>query len=132
MTRTKTNWIKYRDLVLLYDHDFVDRQRLLRARQIIEDRNTNILTPNPSVLNNRIQSNIRPRSVVGKPRGFEPRRVKTCFESNNKEVERTLINPYSANDENHNVLIKQVRDDFNPKTLSIDGESYSVDVKQIL
>ena len=132
MVRTQSNWLRYQDLVILYDHDFLDRQRLLRTRRIIEDGVSNIITPTPDRLNSRILQEVRSRSVAARPKEFEPRKIKSCFEANNKEVIRNLINPFTANDENHNPLIKQVRDNFNVKSLSIEGEQFTSNVEGIL
>lgn len=132
MARTQANWIKYRDVVINYNHDFNNRQRLLRTRLIIEDNRTDILTPVPDAFTARIQAEVRPRSVAGKPKDLTPRNVNTCFVVNGSEVNRNLINPYHSGDSNHNLLIKQVRDNFSFVTFGIQGETWNSNIEGIL
>ncbi|WP_107666496.1 hypothetical protein [Cyanothece sp. BG0011] len=132
MSRTKTNWIRYKDVIIKYDHDFQSKQRLLRTRLIIEDGKNNVVTPYPPLFNDRVQQDVRPRSIAKRPNNFVPRNISFCFISNNLEVTRNLINPYSASDFNHNLIIKEVRDNFDFATFGIQGESYDSTVEGIL
>lgn len=132
MSRTRTNWIRYKDVVVKYDHDFKSRQRLLNTRLITEDLRNEITTPYPPLFNNRVQQNVRYRSVANRPKNFAPRNISFCFISNNLEVTRNLINPYNASDPKHNLIVKEVRDNFNFATFGIQGESYDSTVEGIL
>lgn len=132
MSRTQTNWIKYKDVVIKYDHDFRGKQRLLRTRIVMEDGKNNVTTPYPPLFNDRVQQNVKSRSVAKRPNNFTPRNISFCFIANNSEVTRNLINPYNASDLNHNLIIKEVRDNFNFSTFGVQGESYDSTVEGIL
>lgn len=104
---------------LLYDLDILNRQQLIRIDLIIESADS-IITPAVPAYEARFTED-NPNALA--KRGFEPRNLSACFRTD-REVRRTVFNPYRPGDFNFKELSKQLFQNPNIATITYSGESH--------
>lgn len=111
---------KVKRIALLYDMDLSNKQTLIRVDLIIQSADS-IITPVVPFYEARFTQD-NPNALAA--RGFDPRQLLACFESQEKTISRNIFNPYRPTNSNHNELIKQLYNLSEIKTLKYTGESH--------
>lgn len=124
-------YVRYDDKVLEYDYDLLSRKALLRIKLIVEDSQGNITTPITPSYQARFKTDVNER-VPARPKQLSPRQLDLCFVKNNKEVHRTVYNPYKPNTFEHKQLIREIINLPRVETVKYKGEVYTSDYEILL
>jgi hypothetical protein len=116
----KPTYRKLKRKAVLYDLDILNQQQLIRVDLIIESADE-IITPVVPLYEARFTED-NPNALA--KRGFDPRSLSNCFRQNNREVRRTVFNPYRPNDPTFVELVKQLFTIFDIATITYSGETH--------
>lgn len=121
--KTKSTYQKKRRRLLRYDMDVLARQVLFRVDLIIEDPQTNIVTPITPLYEVRLETWTKASAVI--ERNFEPREIKCCFSFNNTPIIRTVYVPYLPGVTNHKNQTQETLNYRGVITATYSGESHT-------
>lgn len=127
---TRKSGLKKERHALAYDSDILGQTRIIRVDIIISDGKTDIITP--------VTDSYRARFVEGDPaaipkREFTPRALLCCFSyQQEKEVTRTVYNPYLPNNVVFLTLIKELISYNGVVSLDYSGESKEKEIEEWL
>ncbi len=118
---------RYKDLVILYDLDFNDRQTIVRQR-IYKTEDGTIQTPVTGML----QAREIPTDRKAPKRAFDPRRAIACFENPENETGRselTVFVPYRPNTIDLRTHLQEIKTFPGVKSASYKGEVHALSIK---
>lgn len=130
-----TDWVrsfskKYQDVGLLYDHDLLDKQRLLRIKLTNSPEPITPVTPS---YQSRFITGQPIRSIARRPNQLKPRRYLLCYETENGKSERTVYEPYNSNNSNHGDIANElISGNFGFSSFSYEGERFTNSFEDLL